>query len=146
MKDYEQIIRDMPAGVDRTVLRILSFHRGELRLIERTDLLIEVQSQSGMENVDDRQMRDAIHELRNLGVRVCHNERRATKPNGKIEIIFGYYLASSEAEYNEFRLKYGSYARTIWQTIKAMDARHAVVNDDGELEPPKEIAVQQSFL
>jgi hypothetical protein len=59
MKDYEQIIRDMPAGVDRTVLRILSFHRGELRLIERTDLLIEVQSQSGMENVDDRQMRDA---------------------------------------------------------------------------------------
>ncbi len=146
MKDYEQIIRDMPAGVERTVLRILSFHRGELRLIERPDLLIEVQSQSGMENVDDRQMRDAIHELRNLGVRVCHNERRATKPDGKIEIIFGYYLAGSEAEYNEFRLKYGSYARTIWQTIKAMDARHAVVNDDGELEPPKEIAVQQSFL
>lgn len=146
MKDYEQIIRDMPAGVERAVLRILSYHRGELHLIERPDLLLEVQAQPGMANVEDRQMREAIHELRNMGVRVCHNERRATKPNGKIEIIFGYYLAGSEAEYNDFREKYGSYARTIWQTIKAMDAKRPVITNDGELEPPKEIAIQQSFL
>ena len=145
MKDYEQIIREMPAGVDRIVLRILSYHRGELNLIERDDLLSEVKSHPGMQDVEDRQMRDAIHELRNQGVRICHNERREAT-NGKVKIVFGYYLASSEAEYSSFREKYGSYARTIWQTIKSMDEKRPVVSSAGELEPPKEIAVQQPLL
>lgn len=145
MKEYEQIIRDMPAGVDRTVLRILSYHRGELDLIERDDLLNEVKGHPGMQEVEDRQMRDAIHELRNQGVRICHSERREVI-NGRVRIVFGYYLASSEAEYSAFREKYGSYARTIWQTIKSMDEKRPVISKSGELEPPKEIAVQRSLL
>lgn len=147
MRDYEQILAEMPAGLDRAVLRLFSFHRGWDSLITREDLLVQVQKMPGMKTTEDRQLRDSIHELRKLGVRICHTELRSTDPRtGKIKLTFGYFLAETEQEYQEFRERYGSYARTIWQTIKAMDEKKAVISSAGEIEPPAEMAVQQSFL
>lgn len=147
MKDYEWMLANMPSGLDRTVLRVLTYHRGELHLIEREDLLAEAQKQPGMQATEDRQMRESIHELRLSGVRICHSERRVTDPvTGKTSVKFGYYLAKTEDEYAEFRARYGSYARTIWQTIKAMDEKKPVVTTGGELEPPPDMAVQRSLL
>lgn len=146
MKDYETLLKAMPAGIDRAILRILTYHTGEAKLIRREDLLVWIKGQPGMEAIEDRQLREAIHELRLVGVRVCHTEIKTPTAKGRVEITFGYFLAKTEEEYQAFRLKYGSYARTIWQTIKAMDARQSVITPDGELEPPAERAVQQALL
>ena len=149
MNPYEQILAGLPVGLDRAVGRLMLYHKGAANLIEREPMLLELQSRPGLERTEDRTMRDAVHTLRSLGVRICHAEwRLKDEYTGKVKVHFGYYLASSEEEYQTFRIKYMSYAKTIWQTIRSMDQRHPVLTDAGEveLEPPVEMAIQKSLF
>ena len=145
MKDLEQIIKEMPVGLERSLCRKFSFHRGDVNMIERDVLLQELRKEPGVGSLEDRQMRLGIERLRRQGIRICHRESREMDINGNIRVIFGYYLAKTETEYNEFRIRYGRYAKTINDTILSMDAQHAVVTETGEIEIPPEVGVQLSF-
>jgi len=147
MNPYEQILAGLPVGLDRAIGRLMLFHKGAANLIEREPMLLELQSRPGLEKTEDRTMRDSVHTLRSLGVRICHAEwRTKDERTGKVKVHFGYYLAANEEEYQAFRAKYLSYAKTIWQTIKSMDEKRPVISPTGELEPPREIEIQRSLF
>jgi hypothetical protein len=147
MKDYKQIIDSMPIGLKKAVARQLYFHQGAGRIIGREELLQQVQLAPGCSSAEDRQMRIAIQQLRNQGFRICHREERARDAqNGRVRVNFGYYLAKDDLEYQEFRAKYASYAQTIWRTLKAMDMRAPVLDEDGSTLPMDEVAVQEALF
>ncbi len=147
MKDYDSIIDKMPVGLKKAVARQINFHKGAHKIIAREELLKRVQLSPGCGATEDRQMRIAIQQLRNLGFRICHREDREKDPEtNRVKVNFGYYLAANDYEYSEFRAKYASYAQTIWKTLKAMDTREPVIDDDGDIEPPEEIMVQEKLF
>ncbi len=147
MKDYKQIIDTMPLGLKKAVARQLYFHQGAARIISREELLQQVQLAPGCSSAEDRQMRIAIQQLRNQGFRICHREERVRDPqNGRLRVHFGYYLAKDDLEYQEFRVKYASYAETIRRTLKAMDMRAPVLEEDGSTLPADEVAVQEALF
>jgi len=144
--DFEQIIASMPVGLERSLARTMTFHKGELAFITREALLEELRRQPGLAKTDDRKMRLAIQSLRDKGLRICHMERRENDAHGNLITVFGYFLAKTEQEYQEFRLHYNSYAQTIWRSIKAMDEMRPVITPSGDLEPPPETAVQEHLF
>lgn len=147
MKDFQSIIDSMPVGLERTVARLITFHRGENHLITREELLKQVRLQASLSEIEDRQMRLAIQELRNRGLRICNREDRKRDPEtGKFTVTFGYFLAANDLEYQEFRARYASYAQTIWKTLKAMDMKKPVLDQEGVIEPPPGIEVQERFF
>lgn len=141
MKTFDDIISSMPVGLERSLGRILSQRVGKANAIERDELLALVREQPGCKKTQDRQMRKMIQTLREKGIRICHFERRV---DGKT--VFGYYLAGNDAEYNEFRQWYGSYANTIWKAIRSMDARREVLTPEGTVEPPPGIEMQGNLF
>jgi len=147
MKTFDDIISSMPVGLERSLGRILSQRVGKENAIERDELLALVREQPGCKKANDRQMRKMIQNFREKGIRICHFERRVEdEQSGKLRTVFGYYLASNEAEYNEFRQWYLSYANTIWQTVRSMDARREVLTPEGMVEPPPGMEVQSSLF
>jgi hypothetical protein len=90
-KTYEMIIADMPVNLERAVLRALSYHVGKKNAIGR-DALVEV-VQVSWPDAHERQVRQAIHNLRRKGHLICS----APGEDG------GYYPAANLAEYQEFR-------------------------------------------
>jgi len=147
MKTFDDIISSMPVGLERSLGRILSQRVGKENAIERDELLALVREQPGCKKANDRQMRKMIQNFREKGIRICHFERRVEdEQSGKLRTVFGYYLASNEAEYNEFREWYGSYANTIWKAIRSMDARREVLTPEGVVEPPAGMEVQGSLF
>ena len=147
MKEYKSIIDEMPVGLERATARLLSFRKGEKNLIERDELLVQLKKQPSLANTEDRQMRLAIQELRNRGLRICHVEYRLKDPHtGKFKVKFGYFIAANDQEYQAFRAKYSSYAQTIWKTLKAMDLKKPILDEEGLIEPPPGIEVQRSFF
>jgi hypothetical protein len=107
---YAAQIEILPAGLERIVARTLSHAEGQSKAIMRDYFLELVHQVPGLEDVSDRQLRKAIENLRGQGMLICN------LANGD-----GYYLAGNEAEYQAFRGKYGSYAFTILDKIRAMD-------------------------
>lgn len=61
-------------------------------------------------NKSDRQVRKQIEELRAEGNRICYSPTKS-----------GYYIASSEEEYLEFRSRYISYALRQLYIVSKMD-------------------------
>ena len=121
---YQTIIDDMPLGLDKAILRALSYHIGKESAIERNNLLLTIREipLSGFDSVEDRQIRKSIETLRRKGARIC-NEVKGD----------GYFIAANEQEYQEFRLKYTAYARSIFITAKAMDECREIEIKDGEI-------------
>lgn len=107
---YEQIIINTPQGLDRAIMRVLSFHEGVGQAIGRKDLVEEI---SGMGfTVHERQVRETIKYLRRQGWMIC---ALAGKDGG-------YYLASSRAEYEDFRQReFIAKIADMAETVKAMD-------------------------
>jgi hypothetical protein len=140
-RTFQDIINEMPVGLERSLGRILSQRVGKDNAIERDELLALVRRHPGLEKTQDRQMRLKIQLLREQGIRICHFERRV---DGKT--VFGYYLAATDAEYFEFRQWYGSYANTIWRAIRSMDEKREVLTSEGAVEPPPGIEVQGQFF
>ena len=146
-RTFQDIIDEMPVGLERSLGRILSQRVGKEHAVERDELLALVCRQPGCEDTTDRQMRKQIQKFREQGIRICHFERRDVDPRTKkVKVTFGYYLAANEAEYNEFRQWYGSYANTIWRAIRSMDAKREVLTPEGVVEPPPGIEVQGSLF
>jgi hypothetical protein len=142
-RTFQDIVSSMPVGLERGLGRILSRRVGKENAVERDELLALVRMQPGCAKTEDRQMRLAIQYFRSQGIRICHYERREKdQTTGRARVIFGYYVAANKEEYMEFRARYGSYARTIWQTIRSMDEKREVLTPEGVVEPPPGIEVQ----
>lgn len=106
---YDGLLTSMPAGVERSTLRVLSFHVGQKNAITRPDLLAAL-STSGF-TVGDRQMRVTITDLRKAGHLIC-----SSSGDG------GYYIAETVDEYREFaRVEYESKITDMAETLRAMD-------------------------
>lgn len=90
---YERMLTEMPIGLDRSTLRVLSFHVGRERAIGRADL-VEALRDVGFD-VQERLVRRAIHDLRRAGHLVCS----APGESG------GYYMAANLDEFREFCLR-----------------------------------------
>ncbi len=87
----KQMIAEMPVGLDRVLLRILSYHVGFDAAISRKRLLCELNN-NGFKMKDDRPARLCINQLRKKGVPIC-----SSGGDGG-----GYWLAANNAELDEF--------------------------------------------
>jgi len=90
VNQYQKMIAEMPAGLDRALLRVLSFHVGHQNAIGQNALVRMLQLEGSF--VQERQARQCIHDLRRQGHLICS----APGESG------GYYLAASLAEFIEF--------------------------------------------
>jgi hypothetical protein len=87
---YDRMLAEMPAGLERAMLRVLSFHTGKAHAIGRNAIVRDLQ-RVGL-YASERQARQCIHDLRRGGHLICS----APGENG------GYYLAADLAEFREF--------------------------------------------
>jgi hypothetical protein len=119
---YETLIAQMPAGLERAILRVLSFHIGKDQAIDKPDLLKELRrlgfgkkardlnAQTSYETFE-RQARLCIVELRKHGHLICSSSGDS-----------GYYIASTVEEYEEFaQVEYRSKIVDMSETLRAMD-------------------------
>jgi hypothetical protein len=108
---YDRLIASMPASAERVVLRVLSYHIGLERAIQKPNLITEC-AKGGCVYSNERQLRLTIVALRKAGVPVCASSGES-----------GYYLAGSLAEYQEFRgREYVKKILDMRETVAAMDA------------------------
>ncbi len=106
---YDELIADMPAGLDRSVLRVLSWHVGLAQTISKLQMLADLAAMGFV--VEDRQLRRQIQMLRKEGHLIC-----ASSGAG------GYYLADSLDEYAAFAdSEYRSKIVDMSTTLAAMD-------------------------
>ncbi len=87
---YERILADMPVGLERATLRVLSYRSGKVAAIGRGELVTELQKVLG--DVQERQVRRCIHDLRRQGHLICSTPGEAG----------GYYLPKTMDEFQEF--------------------------------------------
>lgn len=92
---YEAQIKNMPVGLDRAILRVLSYHRGREQAIGRSELVHQV-AQLGCA-ATERQVREEIKQLRRgkNGQEPCLICSAAGEDGG-------YYMAETLAEFEEF--------------------------------------------
>lgn len=102
---------ELPPGLERQVLNILAHAQGKEKAVARDRLLELARVMPGLAEVEDRQVRKAIETLRGQGHRICNMADND-----------GYFIAATNEEYLAFRAKYGAYAFTILEKIKAMDS------------------------
>lgn len=86
----DEMISDLPPGLDRAVLRVLSFHTGQALAISRGDLVGEV-ARLGF-RVHERAIRLTINQLRKRGHLIC-----STGGSGG-----GYFLAANWDELQDY--------------------------------------------
>jgi predicted DNA-binding transcriptional regulator YafY len=119
MINYKNQIEEMPVGLDRALLRILSFHPGREKSVGGRDLR-SLAAVSGF-RVPERTLREAIKQLRRKGHLICS----APGEEG------GYYLAANLAEFQEFaRMEYEAKIADMSETLNVM--RKAAVQQFGE--------------
>jgi hypothetical protein len=107
---YESLIASTPAGAERAVLRVLSFHIGPDAAIQKPDAMSEC-AKIGAHFSDERQFRLTVVKLRKRGIPVCASSGDS-----------GYFLPSSMAEYQEFRgREYIKKIVDMRETVTAMD-------------------------
>jgi hypothetical protein len=107
---YDRLIADLPAGAERSVLRVLSYHISLDHAIQKPDLISEC-AKLGTHFKDERQVRKVIVDLRKKGIPICASSGES-----------GYYLAANLTEYQEFRgREYVKKIQDMTITVKAMD-------------------------
>ena len=108
---YEMLLKTMPAGVDRAILRIVSQRVGKENAIIGHEMYEMIKDQYGL--TDQRQMREVIKQLRRKRHYIC------SAPGEK----GGYWLAKDRAEYEEFtKSEFRSKIADLSMTLKAMNA------------------------
>lgn len=119
MTDYKHIIEEIPVGLDRALLRALSFHKGKGQAVGRTDLVKLVAA--GGFRVHERALREMIKTLRRQGHLICSMPGE----DG------GYYLASDLAEFQEFAvMEFEGKIADMSVTLRAM--REAAIREFGD--------------
>ena len=88
--DMKILIDNLPASLDRAMLRVLDFRIGRNNAISRVKLLLEL-GRSGFV-VDEREARICINQLRKKGVQICST-------GGKRG---GYWMAADQEELEEW--------------------------------------------
>lgn len=101
---------DLIPGLEKQVRLILERRIGQENAILRSELLRQVRLSIMLVHATDRQMRQAIENLRGQRIHICN-----------LLTGDGYYLAASMEEYQEFRRKYAAYAFSILAKVRAMD-------------------------
>lgn len=112
---YEAQIKNMPVGLDRAILRVLSYHRGREQAIGRSELVRQV-AQLGCA-ATERQVREEIKQLRRgkNGQEPCLICSAAGEDGG-------YYLANSRQEYEEFaQIEFVGKIADMSETLHAME-------------------------
>lgn len=110
---YRDLISTLPFGLERAVLRVLSFHIGRSNPILRADLLASVSAF----NINERQLREQIRQLRRKGHLI------GSAPGE----VGGYYLISSSDEFqaflqNEFLALISDMSETVTIMRKSADS------------------------
>lgn len=107
---YDKLIDGLPAGAERAVARIISYHIGLENAIKK-DELIEECKRVGIHFSDERQARAVIVSLRKMGYLICSSSGNS-----------GYFIAQSLSEYQEFRTReYIKKIKDMAETTRAMD-------------------------
>lgn len=101
--------------LDGEVLFVIRQHRGKQNAIGRWELVERLFGRAACEprndqNTADRDIRDSVSRLRKRGVLICDMGDGA-----------GRYIASTVEEYQAFRLRYGSGAFDVMETLREMD-------------------------
>jgi DNA-binding transcriptional regulator PaaX len=107
--DIKAMIDGLPAGLDRALLRILSYHSGRQNAIGRGELVANLRRHGF--HVSERAMRAQISQLRKAGYLIGS----APGSDG------GYYLIQSAQEFDEFvRMEYRAKIADMSETLRAM--------------------------
>jgi DNA-binding transcriptional regulator PaaX len=107
--DIKATIDSLPAGLDRALLRILSYHSGRQNAIGRGELVANLRRHGFA--VSERAMRAQISQLRKSGYLIGS----AAGADG------GYYLIQTAQEFDEFAsMEYRAKIRDMSETLRAM--------------------------
>ena len=121
MDTYHKLTANLPPGLGRAILRILSMHTGEDQAIGR-DALVEELASVGY-RVHERAVRENIRELRRNGHLICSMPGEGG----------GYYMPCSLSEYRNFRQKeFLSKITDMSTTMSLMDKTAKVAFGDAE--------------
>jgi hypothetical protein len=107
---YVSYLMRLPAGFEKFVGEILMEHRGQELAIPRRRLVSMVASKFRDVREIDRMVRRAIEKLREDGWLI-----------GMSHSGDGYYLITSQQEYDDFRAAYTKRAYTVLENAKRMD-------------------------
>jgi hypothetical protein len=134
---YDRLITEMPAGAERSVLRVLSYHIGLTNAIQKPELIGEC-AKTGAHFSDERQVRLVIVKLRKSGVPICSSSGES-----------GYFIAENLSEYMEFRgREYVKKIVDMKETVTAMDgtAKQIFSGEYAEYQKAKAEAAGQPSL
>jgi predicted DNA-binding transcriptional regulator YafY len=120
---YRTLIEDLPAGLDRALLRALSSHLGRSNCITRDQLIRSLYPYE----IHERQLRQQIRLLRRQGYLIGS----APGENG------GYYLITSPQEFQSFlQEQYVAIIADMSETASAMRKSAEQIFDPIELRQP----------
>lgn len=105
---YDELIAQMPAGIERAMLRCLSYHVGKANAVSKPDLLKSLK-QSGFA-VHERQARQTIEDLRNAGHLI-----------GSSSGDGGYFIIGTMDEYEAYAREERSRAEKILTRLRAQE-------------------------
>jgi hypothetical protein len=126
---YDTLIANMPHGIERAMLRILSFHVGKDHAIDKPTLMSELKN-SGF-HTNERQARSTIVDLRKHGHLICSSSGEG-----------GYFIAQSQDEYDEFaQVEYRSKIIDMSETLRAMDEGAVKIFRHAHSEPVKQVSL-----
>ncbi len=125
----EELIKEMPAGLERGILRILSFHQGKANAISRGRIVAEL-ALMGFP-ADERVMRACINQLRKDGQLICSMGGEGG----------GYYLPENHEELEDYiERELRPRANDLHEQEKAL--RAAAEKRWGRYSPEKQISFQ----
>ncbi len=128
--DLDEMIDNLPAGLERAILRVLEFHQGRINYISGDDLVTQVRLM-GFPSIENREVRACISQLRESGVpgtEICST--------GGIE--GGYWMAADHEEAEEFvQREFDSRAKALHKQASAI--RAAAEKHWGKYSPEKQV-------
>lgn len=126
--DLDRLIDNLPAGLDRAILRILSFRKGRDNAIGRADLVKEL-AKLGIKT-NERAMRAQISQLRKSGHLIC------SAPG----VEGGYYLPATPDEFDDFvQQEYRAKIVDMQETLSAM--QRSAEQQWGRFSPAKQASL-----
>lgn len=113
--DPIRVSADKDAELKKAILSVLNSHYGIDNAISQENLLSTCNNLAKWQSkLSSRQLRNAIKELRDDGHLICST-------SGLRDNIAGYYRPVTMDEYQRYREFHVSYAKRIFETIRAMD-------------------------
>ncbi len=126
--DLQQMIDELPAGVERAMLRILNFHVGRESAISRSQLVNDLYSHGFQ--INERSARLVINQLRKQGIEICSTGGS----DG------GYWLAVNQDELEEYiQLEIDARINDLVAQARAM--RSAAEKRGGRYSPAKQASM-----